>query len=29
MAPAHQNLAVAVGAAKEHARMVLQQFEDP
>jgi len=27
MAPAHQNLAVAVGAAKEHARTVLQQFE--
>ena len=27
MALAHQNLVVAVGAAKEHARTVLQQFE--
>lgn len=27
MALAHQNLAVAVGAAKQHARTVLQQFE--
>ena len=26
MALAHQNLAVAVGAAKDHARTVLQQF---
>jgi hypothetical protein len=28
MALAHQNLAVAVGAAKEHVRTVLQQHED-
>ena len=27
MAVPHHNLAVAVGAAKEHARTVLQQFE--
>jgi hypothetical protein len=27
MALAHQNLALAVGAAKEHARALLQEFE--